>query len=314
MKGSVEEIGAKMDALGLWGALRPFNWAVKPRGTAFPYFCTVLDGDSKPVKVRFLMLEGWQTLHDFVRTKMDHEFGYYTTPMEMPHFELVIPAADKPRVFRHDPGYMPRLLNEREREFVAKMLWEAYGLMLRVEGEKELPLKFVGEKAIFARVEQVGGVWVDEPLEIPDPRPYVEKISLSKDDVKKAKDLPLVQGEALELDFRIVSGLMTQEPRPRYVFGLLAVDAKSGEKVFDSHVSMHSDGGLKGLWESLAPQVLREFVRLGRVPSEIRLCSGRVFRMLRPLCLELPIKLSLHDSLPNLNSKIWYNTGNEKRA
>ena len=62
MERSVEEIGAKMDALGLWDALAPYNWAVKPHGTAFPYFCTVIKGTEEAVKVRFLMLEGWNTL------------------------------------------------------------------------------------------------------------------------------------------------------------------------------------------------------------------------------------------------------------
>ena len=40
----------------------------------------------------------------------------------------------------------------------------------------------------------------------------------------------------------------------------------------------------------------------GRVPGEICLVSGRVFRMLRALCVELPFKLSLHDSLPALDA------------
>ena len=30
MERSVEETGAKMDALGLWDSLAPYNWAVKP--------------------------------------------------------------------------------------------------------------------------------------------------------------------------------------------------------------------------------------------------------------------------------------------
>ena len=87
-----ESIGARMDALGLWDALVPYNFAVKPRGTVFPYFCTVLKDDGKPVKARFLMLEGWQTLHDFVRVRMDRDFGFYSQPIEFPHFELVVLA------------------------------------------------------------------------------------------------------------------------------------------------------------------------------------------------------------------------------
>ena len=35
MKRLPEEIGAKMNALGLWNVLEPYNFAVKPKGTAF---------------------------------------------------------------------------------------------------------------------------------------------------------------------------------------------------------------------------------------------------------------------------------------
>ena len=33
----------------------------------------------------------------------------------------------------------------------------------------------------------------------------------------------------------------------------------------------------------------------GKVPGELKTRSGRVFRLLRPLCMELPFKLSLHE-------------------
>ena len=74
MSGRMIEVGAKMDALGLWNSLAPYNWAVKPHGTAFPYFCNILQGDGD-VKVRFLMLEGWRTLHDYVRLRADLSYG-----------------------------------------------------------------------------------------------------------------------------------------------------------------------------------------------------------------------------------------------
>ena len=90
---------------------------------------------------------------------------------------------------------------------------------------------------------------------------------------------------------------MTKEPRPRCVYELKAVDLKTGTTVFGSRVSIHPESGLRGMWESMPVQVLRELIRRGRVPGEIRLCSGRVFRLLRTLCLELPFKLSLHDAL-----------------
>ena len=294
------ELGAKMDALGMWGLLEPYNFAVKPKGTAFPYFCTVLRDAQGPVKVRFLMLEGWQTLHDFVRTRFDNNFGFYSTPAEMPHFELVVLENGASKVFRHDPGYMPQPANAAQLELVGRILWEAYGVMLRVDADRSRPLKFVDDRAIFARVERTPGTWVDEPLPIPDPPPHVEKVSFQKDDVKAAKDLPIVPEYALEVDFGLRIGLMTQDARPRSVYALVAADARTGERVIDSQTAIAADGGLRSLWESMPPRLLKELVARGKIPSEIKVRSGRVFRMLRPLCMELPFKLSLHEKLDHL--------------
>ena len=302
MNHTVEEIGKKMDELGLWELLAPYNWALKPRGTVFPYFCTVLKGDRKPVKARFLMLEGWQTLHEYVHVRVDRNFGFCSTPMEFPHYELVVLESGETHLFRHDTGYMPLVANAAQREFAAKMLWEAFGVMLRVETDRNLPMKFSDDQAIFARVEGPDGKWTDEPLAIPPPRPHVEKVSFAKADVQKAVDLPLSSKDVIELDFRILPSVMTKEPRPRCVYALVGVDGATGAKLIDSRVSMHPEAGLKGLWESMPPQVLRELIRLGKVPGEIRLCSGRVFRLLRPMCMELPFRLSLHDSLPRLEA------------
>lgn len=299
---SVEEIGAKMDALGVWDLILPYNWAIRPRGTVFPYFCSVMKGDGNPVKVRFLMLEGWQTLHEFVHVRVDRNFGFYSSPIEFPHLELVVLKSGETKLFRHDTGYLPVEANEAQRAFAAKLLWEAFGVMLRVETDNKLPMKFSDEQAIFARVEGADGKWTDEPLVIPPPRPHVEKVSFRKEIVQKAVDLPLVSKDLIELDFRILPNVMTREPRPRCVYGLIGVDGATGAKVIDSRVSVHPEAGLRGLWESMPQQVLAELIRLGKVPGEIRLCSGRVFRMLRPLCMELPFKLSLHDSLPRLDA------------
>ena len=297
MTHSAGEIGAKMSALGLWGIMEPYNFAVKPLGTVFPYFCTVIKGDRSPVAYRFLMLEGWQTLHDFVRTRCDVNFGFYSTPAEMPHFELVVLQGGETRLFRHDPGIVPHEATGQRLEIAAKVLWESYGVMLRVESDRGLPLKFADDRAVFARVEKSPGQWVDEPLVIPDPPPHVEKVTFAKADVKAAQDLPLVADDVLELDFALVPGLATKDVPPRSVYGLVAVDGRTGERVLDVQASIASGGTLRGLWENMPQQVLKGLVRRGRVPGEIKVRSGRLFRMMRPLCVELPFKLSLHDRL-----------------
>lgn len=297
-----EEIGARMDALGLWNLLEPYNFALKPKGTVFPYFCTVIKGDRKPVKVRFLMLEGWQTLHEFVLTRADRNYGFYQSPIEFPHLELVVLETGEAKLFRHDTGYVPQEAGAAQRDLGARLLWEAYGVMMRMESDHALPMRFAESKAVFARVETAPGTWVDGPLVIPDPPPHVEKVSLPKADLKAAQDFPLVREEVLDVDFRLLPGVVTKEPRPRCVYELQAIDPKTGEKVLASRTSILPELGIRGLWEAVPEQVLKALIRRGRVPGEIRTCSGRMFRMLRPLCQELPFKLSLHDRLQSLES------------
>lgn len=301
---TVEEVGAKMDALGAWEVAMPCHWAVKPRGSAFPYFCCTLRGEIPPVKVRVLLLDGWQTFHDFVRTRIDRDFGFYLLPMELPHFELVVLKTGAMKLFRHDPGFVPREADARERDFCAKMLWEAYGVMLRLESDCRLPLKFADEKAVFARVEGVDGAWRDEPIVIPPPRPHVEKVSFAKKAIAEAKDLSLRTDEALELDLRIVPGMMTREKRPRVLYVLAAVDAKTGEVAFREKLAADAEGGLRGLWEGMPPRVLAHFLARRAVPGELRVMSGRVFRLIRPLCLELPFKLSKVPDLPHFSAAL----------
>lgn len=303
-KESPEEIGIKLDALGLWDAVMPFNWVVKPSGVVFPYFCTLLKGDGVNVKIRFLMLEGWQTFHDYIRTRIDRNFGCYLTPMEMPHFELVISASGEAMVFRHDPGYMPRALEESERALCRKLLWEAYGVMMRVESDKKLPLQFASDKSMFARIENASGVWRDAPMLIPEPRPYIEEVSFPKALVSKAKDLPLDSGLTAAVDFRLLPNVMTKEPRPRCAYQLTAVDPAIGARIVQDKTSVSPEGGLKAMWQSMPLRVLAGFVEYGRIPGTVKVTSGRVFRFLRSLCLELPIKLSLHDRLECLDKTV----------
>lgn len=304
MADSVESIGAKLDALGLWDAMVPYHWALRPRGTVFPYFCSTVSVAEGPVKARLLLLEGWQTFHDYVRGRIDRSYGFYSSPMELPHFELVVLARGGVKLYRNDPGYVPREVTAAEASFSLPLLWEVYGVMLRCEADAKLPLVYSAEKAMFSRVEDVGGQWRDEPLTILEAPPYVEQISFPKELLARAKDLPFAADEALELDFRMLPGVMTREARPRTAYVLAAIDAATSAKAFREQVSFSPEAGLKALWTAMPARVLMHIVGRGRVPGEIRLVSPRVFRMLRPLCLQLPLKLSLHDRLPELEKSM----------
>lgn len=300
---TVEQIGAKMDALGVWERLYGCHWAIKPRGSAFPYFCAVVPGENPPVKVRVMLLDGWQTFHDFLRMRVDRFFGFYSSPMELPHFELVLLSDGKMRLFRHDPCYMPQEATAGQQAFCAKMLWEMYGMMMRIESDPRVPMMYASEQSVLARYEDRNGKWNDQPLELIQPRPHVEKIAFPKADIAKAKDRPFVQEDVLSVDFRIQLGVMTREKRPRVCYCLVGVNPKTSVREIFAQVSPNPEGGLRALWEEMPAQLLKRLIERGTIPGEIRVCSPRVYRMLRPLIVELPFKLSMNNSLPEIEAQ-----------
>ena len=296
--GEMEEVVRKLVGLGMWDALANCKWAAKPHGTAVPYFCTVLKSQpGDPVKLRFVMLEGWQTLHDFVRLGVDPSLGFYSSPMEMKSYVLAVLADGGFKVFAHEPGYVPREIgDEKGAAICAKILWQAYGLMLRLEGDPQSALAYMDQKAIFARFEKAGGEWEDGPLAIPEPVPLVERITFPNDLLAKAKDMPMTPDAKVSVDFRMVPSLMTNEPRPRSVYRLSVRRLPDGFNV-EEHASVVGELGLKGLWESVPPRVLTVLVREGCIPGEMHMTSKRRFRLMRPIMLQLPIKLCLHDEV-----------------
>ena len=300
---NIDEIANKMSALGVWRKILPSHWAIKARGVAFPYFCATMGSPpAGPVKWHFMLLDGWQTFHDYLHVRMDSNFGFYSTPYEMPHYEVAVLKNGEAKVFRHDPGYVARVPNEREAELCSRLLWEAYGVMLRIESEPTLVMKYASENAIFCRTETAHGTWRDEPLALVQPRPHTETISFLKKDVSAAKDLPLAADERLALDLRILPGLHFMVDRPRTVYGLLAIDMKTRKKVINRKMGVNPETGLRGIWEALPSRLIKEFIERGHLPGELMVMSGRVFRMLRTLCADFPFKLSLHDSIPELDA------------
>lgn len=291
------EIAKKIDGLDLWKKLIPHNWALRPLGSIYPYFCIFLGPDRPEVKFRLLLLEGWQTMHDFVRLRLDRSWSFYTSPIELNHFELVYLVTGEIGAFRHDTGYLPRPISEKEDVLLKKLLWQVYGMMIRIEADDNIPMSFAANKAIFARREAGRGKWVDEELKLIPMRPHVEHIEYRREMMKKAKDLPVKKDIAFEVDLRIVFGKATNEPRPKLIYEYIAVDASSRKVVARRQTAFDQEKGLRGIWEGLPGLMLETFLEKGMIPGEIKVKSKRVYRLLGPLTMELPFRLSLHKDL-----------------
>ncbi len=292
------KVADKIHSLGLWEAIAPYNWAVKPRGVAFPYFFTTLCSKKKEDNlVSIMLLEGWQTFHDFVSVRLDSNFGFVSVLAELPHYEIIFErVGDYQNAVRFDTGYAPRELTAKERKLLARILWECYGVIIRIESEPGLAMKYAKSKSVFARVEGPDGKWCDAPLEIPQPRPHFERIAIEKKALKVAKDLPFDKDFKLAIDLHMTSWA-TKEPRPKFIYELVVKDLATGKRVIEKRAVLSPDGGLRMLWEDMPEEVLREIITLGRVPGEVQVANQRMFRFLRPLGIELPFKLSIHEDL-----------------
>lgn len=305
------ELAKKLDALDLWEALGRHNWALKPLGTVVPYFCTTMPA-AGDVKARLLFIEGWRTFQQFVATRADRWFGYVSSPMELAHFELIAMKNGSFLMARYDEGFAPRETTPEDEEFLRRLMWQTYGVMMRLETDGGLIMRYAGENALFARVETAKNEWEDAPLAIPPFQPIVDKIGIDKRTAARVKDLPIVPSAALAVDMRVVPGLVTRDKRPKACYAFVAIDARSGRRLARSVLTVKdAQSGVKALWESLSQRLLELFAGTGVVPCEIQVVSGRMFRYLRPVCMTVPVKLSLHDRIDALEKA--FEPGNLKK-
>lgn len=290
------EIARKIDRLDLWKKLAVYTWAIRPKGSVYPYFCAFWGPDRSEVKFRLLFLEGWQTFHDFLRLRLDKNWSFYTSPMELNHYELVFLHTGEIGAFRHDTGYLPRPIEPKEDSLLEKLLWQVYGMMIRIESEELQPL-LLSHDSIFSRREAREGKWVDERLELLPMRPHVERVEYRKEMMMKARALPLKEGVSCEVDMRIVLGRATKDPRPKLIYEYIAVDSSSRKVIARRRTSCTEELGLRRIWQGIPSLTLETFLERGFVPGEIKVKSRRVFRLIEPLTMMLKFKLSLHNDL-----------------
>ena len=303
----VNEISKAIASLNLWEKAAAHNWALVPQTSELPYLASAMVENKKgsPVIGRLHLFPGFVPFRDFMLSRRMSDFGVGMSPMDFDHFELVSAKRGVTDLFVYEPGFVPRALTDDERAFIAPLLYECYGLMLRLDENPDLPLAYVKENALFARKEVSENVWIDGPLKLPDERqnPYTEQVSLNKAKCAAAAKLPVAGAEKWEVDFVMVPSYQTREKRARFLYVLAAVDAATGERRVWEQMSVDGKpGGLKRMWEAHAQRMLDRILVLGRVPGELHIRTGRMMRFLRPLGLQLPFKLVQHAKLPTLDA------------
>ena len=290
-----------------WERAARHNWVLVPQTTAEPFLVSAVQEKPGPVPVagRLMLFPGFRTFRDFLISRQVPDFGVGMSPLDFRHYEAVGLRDGGVELFVYEPGFVPLPPTSEERKLLAPLLFECYGILLRLDENPDLPLAYVDQKAMFARKEVVDGVWVDGPFRLPQEEvvQQMERVELKREDCTRARALPLYPKDVWEIDFVMVPSYRTPGPNPRFLYLLAAVNAESGERMVWEKVSV--DGkpdGLLRLWEGHAQRVLDAFARNGRVPGEIHVRSARMARFLRPLGLQFPFKLVQHAKLPSLES------------
>ena len=294
--------------LNLWEKASRHNWALVSQMAEDPYIVLVVFEKNNPaVAGRLMLFPGFPEFRDFLLTRRMPDYGVALSPMDFHHFEIAAGMKGSVEIFKYSPGLVPVRPTSTELNFLAPLLLECYGLMLRLEETPDLPLQYVAQNAMFARKEVVEGVWQDGPLKLPQEQviQMTEQVALDKKNCEAAKGLPVHPRLRWEVDFFLVPNFRTLGPQPRFLYVLAIVDAETKETVAWQKLTVDGKpGGLKRLWEGHAQRVLDAILAASKVPGEIDVRSGRMARFLRPLGLHLPFKLVQHAQLPALDELV----------
>ena len=289
--------------LNIWGKVARHNFAIVSEMALEPFVVAVSPDKTGPIVGRLLLFPGFDVFRDYRLFQQIPDYGVAMSLLDFTHWEVIALGDGSVQLCAYEPGYVPRVLTDDETALLAPVLYECYGLLMRMEENPELPAKFVTpeNQRMFARKEGLDGKWRDTPLDLPPvPNPlYQEEVLLDKQKCTEAAKLPMDAAASWQIEFAQLPNFHTREERPRFLYLLAGVDAATGRRVLWDKASVSGKpNGLKALWEGLASRLLLAVLREGRIPAAVNVRNSRLARLIRPLGLQLPFKLVQHAKLP----------------
>ena len=310
-KGNIDDIAKSIAALNVWKKASKYNWALVSELFDRPLVAAINPAQQGPIVGRLMLFNGFIAHRDFIVFRQNADLSFAMSPIDFDHYEVIALRDGSAEIFDYRPGFIPVHPDAETRALLAPVLYECYGLLLRIDEDPELPAMYVNDKALFARREGLDGKWHDTPLRPPniDSVTWTERVGLDRAKCAKAARLNLETDEAWEVDFMQLPLYGTGESPARTMYLLVAVDAKTGERrvwkklAVDPSVPRNGTlDAIKPLWESLAGHLLDGVIARGSVPGAVHMRSQRMMRFLRPLGLQIPFKMVLHKQLPQLTA------------
>ena len=312
-RNNIDEVARAIAALKLWKKASKYNWALVSELFDNPLVAAINPAQNGPIAGRLMLFNGFAAHRDFLIFRQNQDLSFALSPIDFDHYEVIGLKDGSAEVYDYRPGFVPVHPDEETRSRLAPVIYECYGLMLRIDENPELPTAYVGDDAMFARREGLDGKWRDSPLKPPnlDTVTWTERVGLDRAKCAKGARLDMEPDEAWEVDFAQIPLYRTGEAQARMMFLLAAVDARSGERrvwrkmaVAPTTPRNGSLDALKVLWESLSEHLLDGVIARGKVPGAIHVRSQRMMRFLRPLGMQLPFKMVMHRQLPQVTAAI----------
>ena len=280
----------------------------------------VFGGQSKSFRsVRFLL--GWKSFYDLVTRLADPAKQVATWLLEIRMVELLYVSGTL--LFEHElpvlkalkrkagdacatpvfrsviPGYHPWLPDAKERELLEAVLYQAFGMAMRVEADGAL-LKARFPHEILLRQLDAKGVWQDTWSKVKEIGDEEVEVRIESKRLHAVRDRPL-KPVTLQLDLVFTPlRLLPVGTRPQTAYVILAVDAQSGFIVASE--LLQATEGIAQMWSQIPGRLLHIFEQLGGCPETIEICADRMANLLRPLGEYLPFKMVRREKLAMLES------------
>ena len=310
----------KTDSLDPWQWMEGADcFGISVAGWDEPWFVAFGGKSNEFRSVRFL--QGWKPFYDLVTRLADPSKQVSTWLLEIRMIELLY--VSKELLFQHErpllrtlkrkpgdacktpvfrsiiPGYHPWLPESKERELLEIVLYQTFGMAMRVE-ENGMLLKERFPQEILLRKQDAKGVWTDAWAPVKEVGDEEVEVRIESKRLQAVRSKPL-KSITLQLDLVFTPlRLLPSGTRPQTAYVLLAVDARSGFIVAGD--LLQATEGIGQMWSQIPERLLQIFEKLGGCPTSIEICSDRMANLLRPLGECLPFKMVRREKLEMLES------------
>jgi hypothetical protein len=314
------DVAARIRALDPWPWMNLGHvFGVQPHGSAGPGF-VLFSEQGDPPRRAVSVYPGWAPFRDAI---MSHAHPDGRAPLERTVEEswlrlMFLPQAglgrgdravlvrlgwdltgadEFPAFCSQKVGYFPDRLGPSEVVWLHAVLYQAYGMALRVETAPDLTQERM-PRTFLVRMQDAAGGWRDAWVDEPAARTDVD-VSIDLDRVRRVRCHPagaaVLQADLVLSPLKMKSA---EDHRSEAVFTLLLVNGET--RVIIRCDAMQATEGIETMWAQVPGAVLRGLEQLDALPAVIEVRSERMLNVLRPLTELLPFKLTRRENLDAL--------------